>query len=121
MIPRKGKRMGQLAVVLAITLDTARRIFEYGLKPIYAAMLTLEIIIVVLILYEILFGGEVLPKWKMKRRVKRLFGQVSHGQLLQQTVPPFSQTGPNVAIEVRGKWEQDVTSWIMNTNHILQS
>jgi hypothetical protein len=121
MSHRRGKRLLQLGVMLAIVLDTARRIFVYGPKPIYIGMMALEILIVLLILYEIIFGGEVLPKWKMKRRVRSLFDLVSRGQVLHKTVPGFSFTGPSVSIKIRGEWEANVASWTMDTNRILKA
>jgi hypothetical protein len=85
------------------------------------SMMGLEILVVLLILWEIVFGGEVLHRWKVRKRIKSLLALVSAGQRLQRSVPGFGYSLPNVSMEVRGKWDGDVASWIMETHHILDS
>jgi hypothetical protein len=84
-----------------------------GVKSFDWLMLVVEILVLLLIAYEV--GTTVLHRLQTKRRLASLFALMHRGQELQATVPG-SGTADDQAIVA---WKSSVEAWADDTNKIL--
>jgi len=110
MTPRKG--LLYVAVVLVIMLDTLRRIFV-GSRPIDVVMLVVELLVLLLIAYEV--GSGVWHKLKMRHRRSALLPYLEKGQKLLLGIPDQALE-PHETVE---RWMQEVESWTSETRNFL--
>jgi hypothetical protein len=98
-------------------LDTLRRMFE-GSRPIDRVMLVIELLVLVLIAWEV--GVGILERCEAKKRRKiveqrrnEMRDAMVEGQRLLQTVPKL--------MEPIAKWASDVDAWERETQELLRS
>ncbi len=114
-----GKRqswpfISRLLIVLAIMLDTIRRMFN-GVTPFDLTMLIVEILVLALI------GGEQIIRVWHHARIRRRSAQVSKslvdGESLYTNVPHSSD--PATQGERAREWIGRVDAWVNTTNQLL--
>lgn len=109
-----GRRYSiSIGIVLLAVLDTFRRIL-YGARPIDSTMLVVEILVLVLIAWE--FVGGRFHRWKLQRRINRLFPCFTQGQQLYQNVPAVAAD-----LAASTAWVEQVEDWTQRTSKLLAS
>lgn len=98
-------------------IDTLRRIF-FGSKPLDIIMLVVELIVLLLIAYEVSVGikarhKEARRKKVVDSRISSIRESISQGQKLVNSVPP--QGDWQVA-----SWAKSVASWTTKTAELLR-
>ncbi len=94
-----------------------------GVRSFDWLMLWVEVLVVLLILFEIL--RPMLAERKMRKRVSKVYDFVSRGQMLEHTTPMDGgmildqQVKANRSAAV--DWRTEVQSWIMDTNKFLKT
>jgi hypothetical protein len=83
-----------------------------GVKPFDWLMLVVEILVLLLIAYEV--GTTVLHRLQTKRRLASLFALMHRGQELQTTVPGSGTTDDQAVA-----WKSSVEAWANDTHKIL--
>jgi hypothetical protein len=92
--------------------DTIRRMLE-GTRPIDLWMLVIELLVLLLIAYEVVVG--VWSKVRTSRRVATIFRYMAQGQNLQANAPPAGTTD----ISIPTAWVESVKEWIQQTHNAL--
>lgn len=106
------KRVLYIVAVVVIVLDTFRRIFV-GSRPIDILMLVIELLVLMLIGFEV--GTALWHKLKMRRRRSALLPYLERGQKLLSSTPEE----PVVAYAGIEEWIQQVKSWTSDTRNFL--
>ncbi len=101
----------RIAIMLIIILDTIRRML-YGARPIDLTTLIVEILVLLLIFYEIV--SDRLQRWKTKRRLKTISKCMIEGRSLQDKVPTTNANQARLS-----EWRRQVEDWIPSTDKQL--
>jgi len=95
--------------VLLIMLDTLRRLFFGGAKPIDRTMLVIEVLVLGVIAYETI--SAIWRKRTVHKRLNALFALMEKGISLQQAPPDTDAAAHD--------WAQAVDVWITETTQVL--
>jgi hypothetical protein len=87
-----------------------------GTRTVDWVVLAVDLLILVLIFYEIVWGGEVLPRRRLKKRIARIAEFTHRGQVLQTSAPRTAANNDVIA-----QWAGAVQSWVQDTNGFLKS
>jgi hypothetical protein len=99
-------------MVVVIVLDTLRRMI-YGVRPFDILMLVVEVLVLLLIAYEV--GVNVWRDRRRTRRSRKVLGQLTKGQKLQADAPVGSSVNnPSVV-----SWANTTTEWANETSALL--
>ncbi len=89
-------------------LDTLRRLFS-DVRPFEYLMLGVEVLVLLLIAYEV--GSGIWHRFRRNRRSRRVHEFFSQGQMLQSGTP-----GDPALVS---QWLRQVEKWIIDTNGLL--
>ena len=84
-----------------------------GTRPIDWVMLVVELLVLLLIAYEV--GSSIWFKWKTQGRLAATFEWMSKGQMLQQNAPPAGSSDEADSTA----WVAAVQQWMEQTHHFL--
>jgi hypothetical protein len=109
--PQKWAKSAKLLVVLLIMLDTLRRMF-HDVRPIDWIMLVVEVLVLLLIAYEI--GHGMWRKFILRRRTKLVLKFLWDGLALKHDACTVTE-------DAVGTWKESVEAWTQATITGLQN
>lgn len=122
----RRRRLLYLVIATALMLRTLWHIFVYGIRPIDIVTLLVDVLIFLFVGYEVLFGGGVFPRRKLRRRFRQAVTFIDKGQHLQRTAPSephdYDDESAHKARRREAKnWSDTVEEWVLETEGFLQN